>query len=459
VGLPTCAYILTPGPGRCKKRAGLTTAFPLHEEFHPVAHANYLFTSESVSEGHPDKVCDQISDAILDAFIENDIKLGIADDSKVNTRLGCETLCTTNKIVIAGEGRGQAPLFKKHGNHAVANREMITEIARNVVKDIGYQQEGFSYCGADVEVLLHGQSPDIAMGVDAKKKKDGEQEGAGDQGMMFGFACTESEVYEQGSFMPAPIYFAHKILKVLSEKRRSGQLFDLQPDAKSQVTVKYVEGKPVGCTKVVVSTQHNAETRNGKKYTPSMVKELIADAVASALPEGWMPKKASDFLVNPTGNFVIGGPDGDCGLTGRKIIVDTYGGYAPHGGGAFSGKDPTKVDRSAAYAARYLAKNVVAAGLADRCTIQIAYAIGVADPMSLLVDTHGTGKIAEKTLEKVLPEIFPLRPTNIRRALKLSRPIYRRTAAYGHFGRAPEKDGGFSWERIDLVGAIKGAVR
>jgi len=435
------------------------TAFPLHEEFHPVAHANYLFTSESVSEGHPDKVCDQISDAILDAFIENDIKLGIADDSKVNTRLGCETLCTTNKIVIAGEGRGQAPLFKKHGNHAVANREMITEIARNVVKDIGYQQEGFSYCGADVEVLLHGQSPDIAMGVDAKKKKDGEQEGAGDQGMMFGFACTESEVYEQGSFMPAPIYFAHKILKVLSEKRRSGQLFDLQPDAKSQVTVKYVEGKPVGCTKVVVSTQHNAETRNGKKYTPSMVKELIADAVASALPEGWMPKKASDFLVNPTGNFVIGGPDGDCGLTGRKIIVDTYGGYAPHGGGAFSGKDPTKVDRSAAYAARYLAKNVVAAGLADRCTIQIAYAIGVADPMSLLVDTHGTGKIAEKTLEKVLPELFPLRPTNIRRALKLSRPIYRRTAAYGHFGRAPEKDGGFSWERTDLVGAIKGAVR
>jgi S-adenosylmethionine synthetase len=280
---------LDPRSGTLQETSGLTTAFPLHEEFHPVAHANYLFTSESVSEGHPDKVCDQISDAILDAFIENDIKLGIADDSKVNTRLGCETLCTTNKIVIAGEGRGQAPLFKKHGNHAVANREMITEIARNVVKDIGYQQEGFSYCGADVEVLLHGQSPDIAMGVDAKKKKDGEQEGAGDQGMMFGFACTESEVYEQGSFMPAPIYFAHKILKVLSEKRRSGQLFDLQPDAKSQVTVKYVEGKPVGCTKVVVSTQHNAETRNGKKYTPSMVKELIADAVASALPEGWMP--------------------------------------------------------------------------------------------------------------------------------------------------------------------------
>jgi len=423
-----------------------------------VAHTNYLFTSESVSEGHPDKVCDQISDAILDAFLENDIKLGIADDSKVNTRLGCETLCTTNKIVIAGEGRGQPPLFHKHGTHAVANRDMIVQIARDVVKTIGYQQEGFSDYGADIEVLLHGQSPDIAMGVDAKKKKDGEQEGAGDQGMMFGFACTESEVYERGSYMPAPIYFAHKILKVLADKRRSGQLFDLQPDAKSQVTVRYVDGKPIGCTKVVVSTQHNAETRNGKKYTPNMVKEMIADAVASALPEGWMPKKASDFLVNPTGNFVVGGPDGDCGLTGRKIIVDTYGGYAPHGGGAFSGKDPTKVDRSAAYAARYLAKNVVAAGLADRCTIQIAYAIGVADPMSLLVDTHGTGKVAEQKLEKVLPQIFPLRPTNIRRALKLSRPIYRRTAAYGHFGRAPEKDGGFSWEQTDLAGALKSAI-
>ena len=419
---------------------------------------NFLFTSESVSEGHPDKVCDQISDAILDAFLQNDIKLGIADDSKANTRLGCETLATTNKIVIAGEGRGQAPWFVRHGDKTVVNRQMIADIARGVVKDIGYDQDGFSYYGADVEVLLHGQSPDIAMGVDAKKKKDGEQEGAGDQGMMFGFACTESEVYEKGSFMPAPMYFAHKVLKVLSEKRRSGQLFDLQPDAKSQVTVRYVDGKPVGCTKVVVSTQHNAESRNGKKYTPSMVKEMIADAVASALPDGWMPKKASDFLVNPTGNFVIGGPDGDCGLTGRKIIVDTYGGYAPHGGGAFSGKDPTKVDRSAAYAARYLAKNVVAAGLADRCTIQIAYAIGVADPMSLLVDTHGTGTVDEAKLQQVLPEIFPLRPINIRRGLKLNRPIYRRTAAYGHFGRAPEKDGGFSWERTDLADTIRKAV-
>jgi S-adenosylmethionine synthetase len=422
-----------------------------------VSRTNYLFTSESVSEGHPDKVSDQISDAILDAFIERDIKLGIADDSLINTRLGCETLCTTNKIVVAGEGRGQ--LFRKIGGTAVVDRELITEIARNVVKDIGYDQDGFSYHGADVEVLLHGQSPDIAMGVDAKKKKGEENEGAGDQGMMFGYACTESEVYEKGSFMPAPIYFAHKILKVLSEKRRSGALFDLQPDAKSQVTVQYVDGKPIGCTKVVVSTQHNAQTRNGKKYTPSMVKDLIGDSVASALPKGWMPKRESDFQVNPTGNFVVGGPDGDCGLTGRKIIVDTYGGYAPHGGGAFSGKDPTKVDRSAAYAARYLAKNVVAAGLAEQCTIQVAYAIGVADPMSLYVDTHGTGKADEKKLAKTLQEIFPLRPTNIRRSLKLNRPIYQRTAAYGHFGRAPEKDGGFSWERTDLVDALKRAVR
>jgi len=423
-----------------------------------VSRKNYLFTSESVSEGHPDKVSDQISDAILDAFLANDVKLGIADDSLVNTRLGCEVLTTTNKIVIAGEGRGQAPFFTKYGAQAVINREMISQIARDVVRDIGYDQDGFSYHGADVEVLLHGQSPDIAMGVDAKKNKSGEQEGAGDQGMMFGFACTESEVYEKNSFMPAPIYFSHKILKVLADQRRSKKLFDLQPDSKSQVTVKYVDGKPVGAAKVVVSTQHNAANRNGKKYTPSMVKDLIGDAVASALPKGWMPKE-SDFLVNPTGNFVVGGPDGDCGLTGRKIIVDTYGGYAPHGGGAFSGKDPTKVDRSAAYAARYLAKNVVAAGLAERCTIQVAYAIGVANPMSLLVDTHGTGQVDEAKLEKVLAELFPLRPTNIRRTLKLNRPIYRRTAAYGHFGRAPEKDGGFSWEKTDLAPEIRRAFK
>ena len=419
-----------------------------------MARKSHLFTSESVSEGHPDKVCDQISDAVLDAFIANDVKLGIADQSLVNTRLGCETLATTNKVVIAGEGRGQAPLFHKYGANAVVNRELIAHIARDVIKDIGYDQDGFSFAGADIEVLLHGQSPDIAMGVDAKKSKDGEQEGAGDQGMMFGFACTESEVYEKNSFMPAPIYFAHKVLKVLSEKRRSKALPDLQPDAKSQVTILYEDGVPVGCTKVVVSTQHNKATRNGKDYTPEMVKDMIGDAVASALPDGWMPKNGADFLVNPTGNFVVGGPDGDCGLTGRKIIVDTYGGYAPHGGGAFSGKDPTKVDRSAAYAARYLAKNIVAAGLATRCMIQVAYAIGVAEPMSLLVDTQGTGKVPDHTLEEVLAKLFPLRPTNIRKRLNLTLPIYRRTAAYGHFGRAPEADGGFSWERTDLAAEI-----
>ena len=430
----------------------------LRGECFAVQRSNYLFTSESVSEGHPDKVCDQISDAVLDAFLENDIKLGIADESKVNTRLGCETLCTTNKIVIAGEGRGQAPLFRKHGDKAVVNRELIAETARAVVKEIGYDQDGFSYYGTDVEVLLHGQSPDIAMGVDAKRKKNGEEEGAGDQGMMFGFACTESEVYEKGSFMPAPIYFAHKILKVLSEKRRSGALFDLQPDAKSQVTVQYVDGKAVGCTKVVVSTQHNAQSRNGKKYTPGMVKDLISDAVESSLPNDWMPKRPSDFLVNPTGNFVVGGPDGDCGLTGRKIIVDTYGGYAPHGGGAFSGKDPTKVDRSAAYAARYVAKNIVAAGLADRCTLQLAYAIGVARPLSIYIDTHGTGKVPEEKLEEVVREVVDLTPRGIRSHLDLNRPIYARTAAYGHFGRTPDNEGGFSWEKTDLVEPLKRAV-
>ena len=335
------------------------------------------------------------------------------------------------------------------------NRELLTEIARGVVKDIGYDQDGFSWHGADVEVLLHGQSPDIAMGVNAKKKKGGEEEGAGDQGMMFGFACTESEVYEKGSFMPAPIFFAHKILRTLSEQRRSGKLFDLQPDAKSQVTRavcrrqggRLHQGGGLDPAQCAEPQRQEVHARHGARPD--------RDAVESSLPKGWMPKKPSDFLVNPTGNFVVGGPDGDCGLTGRKIIVDTYGGYAPHGGGAFSGKDPTKVDRSAAYAARYLAKNVVAAGLAERCTIQVAYAIGVADPMSLLVDTHGTGKVDERKLEKMLPQMFRLTPTNIRRTLKLNRPIYRRTAAYGHFGRAPEKDGGFSWERTDLAAQLK----
>jgi S-adenosylmethionine synthetase len=420
---------------------------------------DYIFTSESVSEGHPDKVCDQISDAILDAFIANDMKLGIADESHVNTRLGCETLATTNKIVVAGEGRASEPYMKKYGKHTIVNREAISEIARDVVRDIGYEQDGFSFHGADVEVLLHGQSPDIAMGVNAKNKGGnlGEQEGAGDQGLMFGFACRDSEEYEKNSFMPAPIYFSHKILEVLSKARRSGELKDLQPDAKSQVTVRYVDGKAVGATKVVVSTQHREANSKGKKYNSGMIKEMIAAHVQKSLPKGWMPKKAADFFVNPTGNFVVGGPDGDCGLTGRKIIVDTYGGYAPHGGGAFSGKDPTKVDRSAAYAARYLAKNVVAAGLADRCLIQVAYAIGVADPMSLYVNTEGTGKVDERKLEKVLAGLFPLRPTNIRRSLQLNKPIYRRTAAYGHFGRKPDRDGGFSWERLDLVPELKRA--
>ncbi len=425
---------------------------------------SYLFTSESVSEGHPDKVSDQISDAILDAFIANDVKLGIADNSAINTRLGCETLVTTNKVVIAGEARGQAPLFRKFDSHQfvgqsewVVDRGLITDIARGVIKDIGYDQVGFSHHGADVEVLLHGQSADIAMGVDEKQG----EEGAGDQGMMFGFACTDSEAYEKGSFMPAPIFFSHRILKVLSEQRRSGKLGDLLPDAKSQVTIQYEDDKAVGAAKVVVSTQHRKSNGKGRDYTPEMVKEMIGDAVASALPKGWMPKSGADFLVNPTGNFVVGGPDGDCGLTGRKIIVDTYGGYAPHGGGAFSGKDPTKVDRSAAYAARYLAKNVVAAGLAERCMIQVAYAIGRPEPMSLLVDTQGTSKHGadlDAKLEQVLAELFPMRPTNIRRKLQLNKPVYQRTAAYGHFGRAPDADGGFSWEKTDLADAIKKAV-
>jgi S-adenosylmethionine synthetase len=392
------------------------------------------------------------------------VKLGIADNSAINTRLGCETLVTTNKVVIAGEARGQAPLFRKFASHQfvgqnewVVDRGMISDIARSVIKEIGYDQVGFSYHGADIEVLLHGQSADIAMGVDEKQG----EEGAGDQGMMFGFACTDSETYEKGSFMPAPIYFSHKILKVLSEQRKSGKLGDLLPDAKSQVTIRYEDGKPVGAEKVVVSTQHQKANGKGKDYTPEMIKEMIGDAVTSALPKGWMPKSGADFLVNPTGNFVVGGPDGDCGLTGRKIIVDTYGGYAPHGGGAFSGKDPTKVDRSAAYAARYLAKNVVAAGLSDRCMIQVAYAIGRPEPMSLLVDTQGTSKYGDDLdakLEQVLSELFPMRPTNIRRKLQLNKPIYQRTAAYGHFGRAPEADGGFSWERTDLADAIRKAV-
>ena len=373
-----------------------------------MAHANYLFTSESVSEGHPDKVCDQISDAMLDAFIENDIKLGIADESPVNTRLGCETLCTTNKIVIAGEGRGQAPLFHKHGDKAVVDRELITEIARGVVKDIGYDQDGFSYYGADVEVLLHGQSPDIAMGVDAKKNKGGEEEGAGDQGMMFGFACTESEVYEKNSFMPAPIYFAHKILKVLSDKRRSGAIVrsaaGRQEPGHREICRRQAgrlhQGRGLDAAQCADPQRQEVHAGHGQGHDRGCRRRRRCRRAGCrrSRPTSWSIRPAISSSADP---------DGDCGLTGRKIIVDTYGGYAPHGGGAFSGKDPTKVDRSAAYAARYLAKNVVAAGLAERCTIQVAYAIGVADPMSLLVDTHGTGKVEEKKLAKVSAGAFP----------------------------------------------------
>ena len=429
---------------------------------------DYIFTSESVSEGHPDKVCDQISDAILDAFIANDVKLGHADDSHANTRLGCETLATTNKIVIAGEGRASEPYMRKYGKHTIVNREAISEIARDVVRDIGYDQDGFSFHGADIEVLLHGQSPDIAMGVDAKKKGGnlGEQEGAGDQGLMFGFACRDSEEYEKGSFMPAPIYFSHKILEVLSKARRSGELPDLQPDAKSQVTVRYIDGKAVGATKVVVSTQHREANKKGKKYNSGMIREMIAGHVKKSLPDGWMPKKAADFFVNPTGNFVVGGPDGDCGLTGRKIIVDTYGGMGRHGGGAFSGKDPSKVDRSAAYAARWVAKNIVAAKLASRVEVQLAYAIGVAEPVSIMVDSFGTGTVADSKITQAVRDVFKLTPRDIMHALDLRKPIYSATSAYGHFGRTPQKVGKgksagttFSWERLDKVNELKRAVK
>ena len=402
---------------------------------------NYLFTSESVSEGHPDKVCDQISDAILDAFLENDIKLGIADESKVNTRLGCETLCTTNKIVIAGEGRGQSPLFHKHGDKAVVNRELIAETARQVVKDIGYDQDGFSFYGADVEVLLHGQSPDIAMGVDAKKKKGGDEEGAGDQGMMFGYACNETD-----ELMPLPIMMAHKLVRQLSEVRRAGILDFLRPDGKSQVSVEYVDGAPKRIDAVVVSTQHSdaisIETLRAE------VRKHIIDPVVPAD----MVDSGTRYHINPTGRFVIGGPHGDTGLTGRKIIVDTYGGMGRHGGGAFSGKDPTKVDRSACYMARYIAKNVVAAGLASRCEVQLAYAIGVAEPVSVMANTFGTGIVPEEKITDLIRANFPLTPRGIIDHLRLRRPIYRNTAAFGHFGRTEES---FSWEATDKMEELR----
>jgi S-adenosylmethionine synthetase len=385
-----------------------------------VAKGNYLFTSESVSEGHPDKVCDRISDAVVDTFLSHD----------PNARVAVETMATTNRIVLAGEVRGPAEVTPA----------LIEDVARHAVKEIGYEQDGFHWKHAKIDNFIHEQSADIAMGVDAHDNKD---EGAGDQGMMFGYACTETEHY-----MPAPIYLAHGVLRSLAEARHSGAEPGLGPDAKSQITLAYRDGVPLRATSIVVSTQHDGALET------EQVREIVRPHVINVLPEGWMCPEA-DFYVNPTGRFVIGGPDSDTGLTGRKIIVDTYGGSAPHGGGAFSGKDPTKVDRSAAYAARYLAKNVVAAGLADRCIIQLSYAIGVSMPLSVYVDTQDTGQVGEDRLSNVLQQLMDLSPRGIREHLGLSKPIYARTAAYGHFGRAPDPDGGFSWERLDLVDQLK----
>ena len=390
------------------------------------ATGEYLFTSESVSEGHPDKVADRISDTVLDAFLSAD----------PYSRVACETLVTTNRVVLAGEVRGPETVTP----------EYLTHLARLAIHDIGYDQAGFSWKNAEVHCHLHAQSSDIAQGVDAAGNKD---EGAGDQGIMFGYACRETP-----ELMPAPLYYAHLILRRISEMRRNKDklVAGLLPDAKSQVTLRYVDGKPVGATSIVVSTQH------AEGMEQAEIKRLLRPIVESSLPKGWMCSE-EEFYVNPTGKFVIGGPDGDAGLTGRKIIVDTYGGAAPHGGGAFSGKDPTKVDRSAAYACRYLAKNVVAAGLADRCTIQVSYAIGVSKPLSVYFDLHGTGKdIDEVKLAKVVQEAVNLSPRGIREHLHLNRPIYVPTSAYGHFGRTPDEEKGtFTWERTDLVPTLKSA--
>ncbi len=397
--------------------------------------SDYLFTSESVSEGHPDKVCDRISDEVVDLFFKEAAKAGMAPSA---VRVACETLATTNRVVIAGEVR--TSLNEK------AMKSKVKSVARKAIKAIGYEQDGFHWKTAKIEVLLHPQSVDIAVGVDAAGNKD---EGAGDQGIMFGYACRETP-----ELMPAPIYYSHKILEVLTKHRKSGEhgCGVLGPDAKSQVTVRYHNGKPVGVTQIVLSTQHLDPNLTSKD-----VQKIVEPVIRQVLPEGWISKDTV-WHVNPTGKFVIGGPDGDCGLTGRKIIVDTYGGAAPHGGGAFSGKDPTKVDRSAAYAARYLAKNVVAARLADRCTIQLSYAIGVAKPLSIYVDLHDTGKVDPAKLEKALGEVMDLTPRGIRTHLDLNKAIYARTSAYGHFGRKASRDGGFSWERTDLVDALKKAV-
>ncbi len=386
----------------------------------------YLFTSESVSEGHPDKVADRISDTVVDAFLAAD----------PYARVACETLVTTNRVVLAGETRGPDTV----------THEYLAHLARLAIRDIGYDQEGFSWKTADIAVHLHPQSADIAQGVDSAGNKD---EGAGDQGIMFGYACTETP-----SLMPAAIHYSHLILRRMSELRHAKDIsvLGLEPDAKSQVTLRYVDGKPVGATSVVVSTQHQ------EGVSLARVREMVLPIIRTSLPEGWMPAD-DEIYINPTGNFVIGGPDGDCSLTGRKIIVDTYGGAAPHGGGAFSGKDPTKVDRSAAYVCRYLAKNVVAAGLAERCTLQISYAIGVSHPLSVYVDLHGTGTdVEEAKLERTLRELVNLTPRGIREHLHMNRPIYAPTSAFGHFGREPDLEKGtFTWEKTDLVASLKSA--
>lgn len=393
-----------------------------------MARQDYVFTSESVSEGHPDKVCDRISDAILDAFLSQEPE----------ARVACETFATTNRVVIGGEvGLSDQTKLKDYMGK-------VEDIARACIKDIGYEQDKFHHATCEVTNLLHEQSAHIAQGVDAADNKD---EGAGDQGIMFGYATTETE-----ELMPAPIQYAHAILRRLAEVRKSGEQPSLRPDAKSQVSLRYAGGKPVEVTSIVLSTQHAHESQ-----TSEDIRAIVEPYILEVLPDGLITPK-TEWWVNPTGTFVIGGPDGDAGLTGRKIIVDTYGGAAPHGGGAFSGKDPTKVDRSAAYVARYLAKNVVAAGMAERCTIQLSYAIGVAKPLSIYAETHGTGEVDPVAIERAIDQIIDLTPRGIRQHLGLNKPIYERTAAYGHFGRAPEADGGFSWERTDLVEALKAAV-
>lgn len=380
---------------------------------------DYIFTSESVSEGHPDKVCDRISDSVVDLFFKAD----------PYSRVACETLVTTDTVVIAGETRGPDSITKAD----------VERVAREAIKHIGYEQEGFHWNTANVQVLLHKQSVDIAQGVDEGSGLD-KEEGAGDQGIMFGYATRETEV-----LMPAAIHYSHEILRLMANDRKNGHLKGkIEPDAKSQVTLEYRDGKPVRATSVVVSTQH------AESLSHDEVRALVLPYIEKVLPNGWMPSE-NEIYINPTGRFVIGGPVGDCGLTGRKIIVDTYGGSAPHGGGAFSGKDPTKVDRSAAYAARYLAKNVVASGYADSCTIQLAYAIGVSKPLGFYVNTHGTGTVPEAEIINALSQLVNLSPRGIREHLKLNRPIYERTSSYGHFGRTPDADGGFSWEKTDLV--------